>query len=112
MAWKFLVAVFLVAPLFLRGHRYPSYKSRQGGRPHLKLAAGEYTPVLQPTNLEDFGQQLIAGRRVVGHFSPRTVLLDPTLCSLVLTQGPPSCHTTRVRAFPSPPLVLGVACGE
>eukprot|EP00667_Euglena_gracilis_P001888 EG_transcript_1887 len=50
---------------------------------YLKLAAGEYEPVMLPTNLEDFGQQLIAGRQVVGHFCSRTVMIDSMLCSLI-----------------------------
>eukprot|EP00667_Euglena_gracilis_P005902 EG_transcript_5946 len=69
---------------------------------YLKLVAGHYEPALLPTNLEDFGQQLIAGRRVVGHFSPRTVMLDPMLCSLIFDNA---IHNAFCHGHPEDPHV-------
>eukprot|EP00667_Euglena_gracilis_P001628 EG_transcript_1628 len=54
---------------------------------YLKLVAGEYTPTMNAVNLREFGQQLIAGRNVLGSFPDLTVYLDYTLLNLVMENG-------------------------
>eukprot|EP00668_Euglena_longa_P020331 GGOE01025287.1.p1 GENE.GGOE01025287.1~~GGOE01025287.1.p1 ORF type:complete len:724 (+),score=148.21 GGOE01025287.1:132-2174(+) len=62
-----------------RGMRY--CKERQV---FLKLVAGEYEPVANVVRLEEFGQQLLCGRRVAATFPRLTVQMDSTLVSLIL----------------------------
>eukprot|EP00667_Euglena_gracilis_P006103 EG_transcript_6145 len=50
----------------------------------LKLVAGEYTPALHAVDMQDFGQELVAGRKVQGTFVRLQVLLDTSLLNLVL----------------------------
>eukprot|EP00667_Euglena_gracilis_P002334 EG_transcript_2333 len=50
---------------------------------YLKLVAGDYVPTLAAVSLKDFGEQLIAGRDVVGRFLDCSVRLDPILCNLI-----------------------------
>eukprot|EP00667_Euglena_gracilis_P003538 EG_transcript_3544 len=54
---------------------------------YLKLVAGEYTPTMNVVHLRDFGQQLIAGRNVLGSFPDLAVYLDYTLLNLVMENG-------------------------
>eukprot|EP00668_Euglena_longa_P025129 GGOE01031361.1.p1 GENE.GGOE01031361.1~~GGOE01031361.1.p1 ORF type:complete len:711 (-),score=198.49 GGOE01031361.1:160-2292(-) len=51
---------------------------------YLKLVTNEYLPVMNVVNLKQFGQQLIAGRNVVGRFPNVSVYMDGTLCNLVM----------------------------
>eukprot|EP00667_Euglena_gracilis_P002799 EG_transcript_2809 len=51
---------------------------------YLKMVAGEYVPVLNAINLQQFGQELMAGRNVVGELLDRTILMDGTLMHLIL----------------------------
>eukprot|EP00668_Euglena_longa_P009915 GGOE01012007.1.p1 GENE.GGOE01012007.1~~GGOE01012007.1.p1 ORF type:complete len:663 (-),score=226.06 GGOE01012007.1:286-2232(-) len=51
---------------------------------YLKMVAGEYTPVMNAIHLKEFGQQLVAGRRVTTHLLDFTVLMDGTLMQLIL----------------------------
>eukprot|EP00668_Euglena_longa_P008255 GGOE01009936.1.p1 GENE.GGOE01009936.1~~GGOE01009936.1.p1 ORF type:complete len:715 (+),score=172.21 GGOE01009936.1:200-2146(+) len=53
----------------------------------LKLAAGEYIPIMNVVNLKEFGHQLVAGRNITGSFPDLTVNLDCTLLTLVMENG-------------------------
>eukprot|EP00667_Euglena_gracilis_P005188 EG_transcript_5220 len=61
-----------------RGAR--SCKERQV---YLQLVVGQYAPVLNAVNLQDFGRQLLAGRPVVGRFPDCTVYADHVLLTLI-----------------------------
>eukprot|EP00667_Euglena_gracilis_P002539 EG_transcript_2540 len=50
----------------------------------LSVTQGTYTPCMSPINLKTFGQALMSGRPLQGSFVDRVVLLDPTLCELIL----------------------------
>eukprot|EP00669_Euglena_mutabilis_P011485 TRINITY_DN6117_c0_g1_i2.p1 TRINITY_DN6117_c0_g1~~TRINITY_DN6117_c0_g1_i2.p1 ORF type:complete len:518 (+),score=90.83 TRINITY_DN6117_c0_g1_i2:217-1554(+) len=51
---------------------------------YLKLVAGEYVPVQNAVHLKEFGEQLVAGRRVRGDFLDLTVCFDSALITLIL----------------------------
>eukprot|EP00667_Euglena_gracilis_P005606 EG_transcript_5648 len=51
---------------------------------YLKMVAGEYIPVRNAINVQDFCQQLVAGRSVATHLVDYTVLMDGTLVQLIL----------------------------
>eukprot|EP00667_Euglena_gracilis_P003482 EG_transcript_3492 len=51
---------------------------------YLRIAAGEYRPVVNAIPLQDFGRQLLAGRDVVGRFPNCTIYADHTLLTLIL----------------------------
>eukprot|EP00668_Euglena_longa_P000507 GGOE01000630.1.p1 GENE.GGOE01000630.1~~GGOE01000630.1.p1 ORF type:complete len:766 (-),score=229.22 GGOE01000630.1:549-2846(-) len=73
-----------------------SCKERQG---YLKLVAGQYEPVLNAINLQDFGRQLLAGRNATGRFLDCTIYADEMLLTLIFDNalsnaakhGHPSC---------------------
>eukprot|EP00667_Euglena_gracilis_P003698 EG_transcript_3710 len=50
----------------------------------LRIASGDYQPVLVSTDLQEFGKTLVSGRRVRTDIPQLTVKLDPVLCDLVL----------------------------
>eukprot|EP00668_Euglena_longa_P010637 GGOE01012882.1.p1 GENE.GGOE01012882.1~~GGOE01012882.1.p1 ORF type:complete len:677 (-),score=154.84 GGOE01012882.1:1081-3111(-) len=50
----------------------------------LRLTVGKYVRVTAPINLTEFGTQLVRMRNVQVHFLDCMVLLDPTLCDIVL----------------------------
>jgi len=51
---------------------------------YLKLVGGDYTPVLNPVGLSDFGRQLASGRPIATEFADSTVLMDHVVCGLIL----------------------------
>eukprot|EP00667_Euglena_gracilis_P005032 EG_transcript_5063 len=51
---------------------------------YLKLVAGEYLPVLNAVDLEEFGRELVAGRNVSSHLEKLTVHTDAVLLNLIL----------------------------
>eukprot|EP00667_Euglena_gracilis_P003695 EG_transcript_3704 len=57
-----------------------SCKERQG---YLQLVAGQYQPVLNAVNLQDFGRQLLAGRHATGRFPDCTIYADHMLLTLI-----------------------------
>eukprot|EP00667_Euglena_gracilis_P004295 EG_transcript_4314 len=57
-----------------------SCKERQG---YLQLVAGQYHPVLNALNLQDFGRQLLAGRNATGQFLDCTIYADHMLLTLI-----------------------------
>eukprot|EP00667_Euglena_gracilis_P006648 EG_transcript_6702 len=61
-----------------RGMR--SCKERQV---YLQLVAGQYQPVLNAINLQDFGSQLLAGRNAAGQFPDCAVYADHMLLTLI-----------------------------
>eukprot|EP00668_Euglena_longa_P042842 GGOE01056719.1.p1 GENE.GGOE01056719.1~~GGOE01056719.1.p1 ORF type:complete len:740 (+),score=216.30 GGOE01056719.1:35-2221(+) len=73
-----------------------SCKERQG---YLKLVAGQYEPVLNAINLQNFGRQLLAGRNATGRFLDCTIYADEMLLTLIFDNalsnaakhGHPSC---------------------
>eukprot|EP00667_Euglena_gracilis_P001832 EG_transcript_1830 len=50
----------------------------------LRVAAGQYVPLLQQVNLREMGEALVRGREVACSFADVDVLLDPLLTELVL----------------------------
>eukprot|EP00668_Euglena_longa_P024353 GGOE01030412.1.p1 GENE.GGOE01030412.1~~GGOE01030412.1.p1 ORF type:complete len:852 (-),score=212.66 GGOE01030412.1:214-2706(-) len=51
---------------------------------YLKLAAGQYQPVLNAIHLQEFGRQLLAGRNATGRFPDCAIYADYMLLSLIL----------------------------
>jgi len=51
---------------------------------YLKLVGGDYTSVLNPVSLSDFGRQLASGRPIATEFADSTVLMDHVVCGLIL----------------------------
>eukprot|EP00667_Euglena_gracilis_P007124 EG_transcript_7190 len=51
---------------------------------YLRMVAGEYVSVLNAVDLREFGQELVAGRRVALEVLDGTVLMDGTLMQLIL----------------------------
>ena len=51
---------------------------------YLQLAAQQYNLALHPVDLADFASELTSGRHVTLDIPRVTVLLDPTLCGLIL----------------------------
>jgi hypothetical protein len=75
---------------------------------YLQLAAQRYKVALIPVNLAEFVSELTSGRPVLVDFPRMTVLIDPTLCSLIL-------DNTLSNAFKhghpeSPDVRLTIAC--
>eukprot|EP00668_Euglena_longa_P021883 GGOE01027228.1.p1 GENE.GGOE01027228.1~~GGOE01027228.1.p1 ORF type:complete len:659 (-),score=213.61 GGOE01027228.1:659-2527(-) len=57
-----------------------SCKERRG---YLHLVAGQYQPVMNTINLQEFGRQLLAGRGATGRFPDCTIYADEMLLNLI-----------------------------
>eukprot|EP00667_Euglena_gracilis_P003694 EG_transcript_3706 len=49
----------------------------------VRLTLGQYTPLLLPTQLQQFGEAVVCQRAVALYCPPACVCLDPTLCDIV-----------------------------
>eukprot|EP00667_Euglena_gracilis_P010693 EG_transcript_10898 len=76
---------------------------------YLKMVAGEYTPVLNAVNLQEFGQQLAAGRQVALQAPAGTVLMDGTLMQLILENA---LSNAVKHGHPDQPAVQLTVCRE
>eukprot|EP00668_Euglena_longa_P027849 GGOE01034886.1.p1 GENE.GGOE01034886.1~~GGOE01034886.1.p1 ORF type:complete len:491 (+),score=158.63 GGOE01034886.1:167-1474(+) len=75
---------------------------------YLKMVAGEYTPVMNAIHLKEFGQQLVAGRRVTTHLLDFTVLMDGTLMQLILENAMSNAFKHGHPDHPNVQLLLGL----
>eukprot|EP00667_Euglena_gracilis_P003382 EG_transcript_3393 len=66
----------------------------------LQLAAGEYRPMRNVVPLREFGEQLLAGRKVAARFLDLTVYLDSTLLSLILDNALSNAFKHGIRGAP------------